>query len=152
MEKYFNKKLYTDVQSWKVIELDEVKGEATVIAVEKEPQNLEFVEGGFAAHCVNNYEAFQNAPIVEVKGAQPFKVYRKKDGVWYKKNKVGYSLDKRFVDLEDLKSKIEDNEVIEVDEFSVNVLKVKKNGEFKTSFSKFGEMEDVCRYFYDYNF
>lgn len=58
MEKYFNKKLYTDVQSWKVIELDEVKGEATVIAVEKEPQNLEFVEGGFAAHCVNNYEAF----------------------------------------------------------------------------------------------
>ena len=35
MEKYFNKKLYTDVQSWKVIELDEVKGEATVIAVEK---------------------------------------------------------------------------------------------------------------------
>ena len=39
MEKYFNKKLYTDVQSWKVIELDEVKG-------------------GFAAHCVNNYEAF----------------------------------------------------------------------------------------------
>ena len=34
MEKYFNKKLYTDVQSWKVIELDEVKGEATVIAVE----------------------------------------------------------------------------------------------------------------------
>lgn len=152
MEKYFNKKLYTDVQSWKVIELDEVKGEATVIAVEKEPQNLEFIKGGFAAHCVNNYEAFQNAPVVEMKGAKPFKVYRKKDGAWYKKNKVGYSLDKRFVDLEDLKSKIEDNEVIEVDEFSVNVLKVKKNGQLRTTFTKFGEMEDVCRYFYDYNF
>ena len=52
----------------------------------------------------------------------------------------------------DLKSKIEDNEVIEVDEFSVNVLKVKKNGQLRTTFTKFGEMEDVCRYFYDYNF
>ena len=43
-------------------------------------------------------------------------------------------------------------EVIEVDEFSVYVLKVKKNGQLRTTFTKFGEMEDVCRYFYDYNF
>lgn len=42
--------------------------------------------------------------------------------------------------------------VIELDEFSVNVLKVKKNGQLRTTFTKFGEMEDVCRYFYDYNF
>ena len=35
MTLYINKALYTDVQSWKVIELDEEKGEATVIEVEK---------------------------------------------------------------------------------------------------------------------
>lgn len=150
MEKYFNKKLYTDVQSWKVIELDEVKGEATVIAVKKEPQNLEFVKGGFAAHCVNNYEAFQNAPIVEVKGAQPFKVYRRKDGVWYKKNKVGYSIDKRGVNKSDLV--IADDEILEEDEFSYHFIKVTKTGKPRTCYTKFGEMSNECRYYYDYNF
>ena len=108
MEKYFNKKLYTDVQSWKVIELDEVKG------------------------------------------AQPFKVYRRKDGVWYKKNKVGYSIDKRGVNKSDLV--IADDEILEEDEFSYHFIKVTKTGKPRTCYTKFGEMSNECRYYYDYNF
>ena len=42
MTYYFNKKLYTDVQSWKVIELDETKGEATVIEVKKECLTIKY--------------------------------------------------------------------------------------------------------------
>lgn len=150
MTYYFNKKLYTDVQSWKVIELDEVKGEATVIEVKKEPKKLEFVAGGFVAHCVNNYSAFIDAPIVEVEGAKPFKIYKRKDGKWYKKNKVGCSIDKRLVDLSNLK--VEDDESIEITDSTINIIKLKKNGQPRTHYSYFGEMSEICNYFYDYNF
>lgn len=150
MTKYFNKRLYTDVESWKVIELDEVKGEATIIKVEKIPHNLEFITGGFAAHCVNNQEAFQNAEIVEVKGAEPFKVYRRKDGLWYRKQKVGYSIDKRCVNKNDLV--IAEDEIMEEDEFSYHFIKVTKTGKPRTCYTKFGEMSDECHYYYDYNF
>ena len=150
MTYYFNKKLYTDVQSWKVIELDETKGEATVIEVKKEPQNLEFVPGGFAAHCTNNHSAFMNAPIVEVDGAKPFKVYKRKNGKWYTKHKVGYSIDKRLVDLDNIKTA--DDEMVEITDLTVNFIKLKKNGQPRTCYSYFGEMSESCNYFYDYNF
>lgn len=147
---YFNKAIYSDVQSWKVLEIDEIKGEATVIEVKKEPQNLEFVPGGFSAVCVNNNSAFIDAPIVEVQGAKPFKVYKRKDGKWYKKCNVGYSLDKRIVDVNDIK--LENNEKIEITDFTINVIKLKKNGQPKVCYSYFGELSDKCKYFYDYNF
>lgn len=150
MTYYFNKRLYTDVESWKVIELDEVKGEATIIKVEKIPHDLKFIEGGFAAHCVNNYEAFQNAPIVEVKGAEPFKVYRRKNGVWYRKQPVGYSIDKRMVNKDDLV--IADDEILKEDNFSYHFLKVTKTGKQKVCYTPFGNIEEVCRYYYDYNY
>lgn len=152
MTLYINKALYTDVQSWKVIELDEEKGEATVIEVEKKPENLNYELGGFVAHFSNLNEAFRNAPIVEVKNAKPFKLYRRKNG-WFKKQNVGYSLDKRIVDLNNLKE--EQNTTIVVDEFSVHFLKTTKTGKLKETFTKFCDlnaMSENCNYFYDYNF
>ena len=150
MTLYFNKALYSDVQSWKVLELDEKTGEATVIEVKKEPQNLEFVPGGFSAVCVNNNSAFIDAPIVEVQGAKPFKVYRKKDGKWYKKCNVGYSLDKRIVDLNNIS--LNDDEKLEITDTTVNVIKLRKNGQPRVCYSYFGKLSDKCNYFYDYNF
>ena len=150
MTLYINKRLYTDVESYKVIEMNEKGDVATVIKVEKVPQNLQFEVGGFAAHCVNNEEAFDNAPIVEVEGAKPFKVKLRKNGYWYKENDVGYSIDKRLVDMD--KIELQPDEIMEVDDFSVHILKLTKTGKRKKCYTKFGKMSEKCLYYYDYNF
>ena len=73
--------------------------------------------------------------------------------VGLKKQNVGYSLDKRIVDLNNLKK--EPNTTIVVDEFSVHFLKTTKTGKLKETFTKFCDlnaMSENCNYFYDYNF
>ena len=57
---FINRRIYTDIESWEVLELDEGKGTATVVEVARDfkPQ---WVPGGFSAICVNIAEQ-RNAP------------------------------------------------------------------------------------------
>ena len=80
MKKYINKRIYTDVESYLVTEIDEVKGTAMAVAVEKRIKP-KMIPGGFAAHCPDLNREFAEAEPVIRKGAKPFQIKRNKDGI-----------------------------------------------------------------------
>ena len=49
MAKFINKRIYTDIESWMVTEIDEEKGTAVAVAVKKNIRP-KMVPGGFAGH------------------------------------------------------------------------------------------------------
>ena len=61
MKKYINKRIYTDVESYLVTEIDEVKGTAMAIEVEKRIKP-KMIPGGFAAHCPDLHREFAQNP------------------------------------------------------------------------------------------
>ena len=87
MSKYINKRIYTDVESYLVTEIDEVKGTAMAIEVEKRIKP-KMIPGGFAAHCPDLHREFAEAEPVICKGAKPFQIKRNKDGIWGFKHAV----------------------------------------------------------------
>ena len=87
MKKYINKRIYTDVESYLVTEIDEVKGTAMAVAVEKRIKP-KMIPGGFAAHCPDLNREFAEAEPVIRKGAKPFQIKRNKDGIWGFKHEV----------------------------------------------------------------
>jgi len=144
MTEYINKKIYKDIKSYKVLEKDEYNGVATVIEVEKIPTNLIWEN----RKCINAEKAFEDAPITEVKNAQPFEVFKNKNGIWGIYKKIGHIIPKKVFELTNMKNTsqydyIEDEKVI--------VYETNKSGKIKTIFEKFGDIESECRYFYDYN-
>ena len=149
MTYFINKKLYTDIQSYQVLDINEETNEATVVEVVKQPLNLQFADDGT---CLNNNAAFNHNNIVVKEGAQPFKIYRRKDGKWYKKNNSGWSIDKRLTTYKNLEENLKENETIVEDEYCYHVLKTTKTGKLRTHYTYFGEMSEKCNYFYDYNF
>lgn len=60
MKKYINHRIYTDVKSYLVTEIDEVKGTAIAIEVEKRI-TLKMIPGGFAGHCPDLQSEFDAA-------------------------------------------------------------------------------------------
>ena len=145
MTEYINKRVYRDVKSYKVLEKDEDNGVATVIEVEKIPTDLIWEN----RKCINAEKAFEKAPITEVKGAEPFEVFKNKNGVWGVYKKVGHPVPRKVFELTNMKEASEyeysDNNDV------VYVYEKNKNGKIKTVFEKYGDIEDTCRYFYDYN-
>lgn len=144
MVEYINKKIYKDIKSYKVLEKDEYNGVATVIEVEKIPTNLIWEN----RKCINAEKAFEDAPITEVKNAQPFEVFKNKNGIWGIYKKIGHIIPKKVFELTNMKitsqyDYIEDEKVI--------VYETNKSGKIKTIFEKFGDIETECKYFYDYN-
>ena len=72
MRKHINKRIYTDVESYLVTEIDEVKGTAMAVAVEKRIKP-KMIPAGFAAHCPDLNREFAEAESVIRKGATPSK-------------------------------------------------------------------------------
>lgn len=145
MVEYINKKVYKDIKSYKVLEKDEDNGVATVIEVEKIPVDLVWEN----RKCINIEEAFEKAPITEVKNAKPFQITRNKNGVWGVYKKVGHSIPKKVFELTNMKKTVKYE--YSDDGEKVIVYETNKNGNIKTVFEKFGNIEDTCKYFYDYN-
>ena len=69
MKKYINKRIYTDIESYLVTEIDEVNGTAMAIEVEKRIKP-KMIPGGFAAHCPDLNREFAEAEPVIRKGGR----------------------------------------------------------------------------------
>ena len=150
--KYLNKKLYTDVTSFGIFDIDEEKGTAKAIIAEKHPKFTEddYEVGGFCAHFHNLNEKFRDAPVEYVGEAFDIQL---RNGYWGRWENQGYWLDKRFIEPEYLFKLRRDG----AEEKNGNIFVAEKTitGKQKKVFVKLGKNEDLCdecRYFYDYNF
>lgn len=151
MKKYINKRIYTDVESYLVTGIDEVKGTAMAIEVEKRIKP-KMIPGGFAAHCPDLQREFAEAEPVIRKGAKPFQIKRNKDGIWgFKHEVVALALPVAGVTEEWLESKKDDPNA-EIKGDYIFLYETTKTGKRKTIFEKLGTLSDTCEYFYDYNF
>lgn len=151
MKKYINKRIYTDVESYLVIGIDEVKGTAMAIEVEKRIKP-KMIPGGFAAHCPDLQREFAEAEPVIRKGAKPFQIKRNKDGIWgFKHEVVALALPVSGMTEEWLESKKDDPNA-EIKGDYIFLYETTKTGKRKTTFEKLGTLSDTCEYFYDYNF
>lgn len=151
MKKYINKRIYTDVESYLVIGIDEVKGTAMAIEVEKRIKP-KMIPGGFAAHCPDLQREFAEAEPVIRKGAKPFQIKRNKDGIWgFKHEVVALALPVAGMTEEWLESKKDDPNA-EIKGDYIFLYETTKTGKRKTTFEKLGTLSDTCEYFYDYNF
>jgi len=151
MEKFINKRIYTDVQSWMVTEIDEVKGTAMAIAVEKRI-TPKMVPGGFVGHCPDLDREFSEAKPVIADGATAFRITRNKEGIWGVKHEVvALALPVEGCKAEWIESKRNAPDAEIVDGY-IWLYEMTKGGKRKTTFEKLGTLSDTCGYFYDYNF
>ena len=151
MSKYINKRIYTDVESYLVTDIDEIKGTAMAIEVEKRI-TPKMIPGSFAANCPNLDQEFDAAQPVVKDGAKAFQIKRNKDGIWGFKHEVGaLALPVKGMKEEWLESKKDDPNA-EIKGDYIFIYETTKTGKRKTTFEKLGTLSDTCGYFYDYNF
>ena len=151
MSKYINKRIYTDVESYLVTEIDEVNGTAMAVEVEKRIKP-KMISSGFAAHCPDLNREFAEAEPVIREGAKPFQIKRNKDGIWgFKHAVVALALPIKGMKEEWLESKKNDP-AAEIKGDYIYLYEMTKSGKRKTTFEKLGTLSDTCGYFYDYNF
>jgi hypothetical protein len=148
---YINKRIYTDIDSYLVTEIDEVKGTAMAIEVEKRI-TPKMIPGGFAAHCPDLDREFAAAEPVVRAGAKAFQIVRNKDGVWgYKHEVVSLALPVKAMTDEWLESQ-KNNPAAEIKGDYIYLYELTKTGKRKVKFEKLGTLSEYCAYFYDYNF
>lgn len=155
MEKYINKKLYSDVISYRVFDINEKAGTAMAIEVERD-FTPEWVPGGFSAICTN-IKNQDNAPVKDKDGAEPFAITRNKDGVWGIKCKdLLFCWQRKAIGEENVQRQLAlGNSFIEKDKNGnemVCVYRMTKGGKIGTTFRKLGKLSNSCGVYYDYNF
>ena len=151
MKKYINKRIYTDVESYLVTEIDEVKGTAMAVEVEKRIKP-KMIPGSFAANCPDLEQEFSEAEPVVKDGAKPFPITRNKDGIWgFKHEVVALALPVKGMEKEWLESQKNDPNA-EIKGEYIYLYETTKSGKRKVKFEKLGTLSDYCGYFYDYNF
>ena len=151
MSMYINKRIYTNIDSYLVTEIDEVKGTAMAIEVEKRI-TPKMIPGGFAAHCPDLDREFAAAEPVVRAGAKAFPIVRNKDGVWgYKHEVVSLALPVKAMTDEWLESQ-KNNPAAEIKGDYIYLYELTKTGKRKVKFEKLGTLSEYCAYFYDYNF
>jgi len=154
MSEYINRRIYTDVKSWMVYDINEAEGTAMAVEVVKRIQP-KMVPGGFSAICTNNGDFDKMEPQVK-EGAQPFAIERNKNGVW------GFKHEKKLASIPaegvtDIEAILAANPQAVLEEDGRNGrwitwYEFTKTGKRKTTFEKLGKLESLCHYFYDYNF
>lgn len=148
---YINRTIYTDVKSWIITDIDEKKGTATATPVEKNIRP-KLIPGGFFGHCPNLHDEFRNAePVVS---GESFPIIRNKRGDWgyWRDNVIAYGSVKSFVPewVEEMKKTPEKVEITA--DGNLFVYELTKTGKRRRKFEVLGTFENVCRYFYDFNF
>ncbi len=151
MSKYINKRIYTDIESYLVTEINEAKGTAMAIEVEKRIKP-KMIPGGFVGHCPNLDQEFDAAQPVVKDGATAFPITRNKDGIWgFRTEVIALALPVKGMKEEWLESKKDDPNA-EIKGDYIFLYETTKTGKRKTTFEKLGTLSDTCGYFYDYNF
>lgn len=151
MIKYINKRIYTDIESYLVTEINEAKGTAMAIEVEKRIKP-KMIPGGFVSHCPNLDQEFDAAQPVVKDGATAFPITRNKDGIWgFRTEVIALALPVKGMKEEWLESKKDDPNA-EIKGDYIFLYETTKTGKRKTTFEKLGTLSDTCGYFYDYNF
>ena len=151
MSKYINKRIYTDVESYLITEINEAKGTAVAVEVEKRI-TPKMIPGSFAANCPNLEQEFDAAPPVVKHGAKPFQIKRNKDGIWgFKHEVVALALPVAGCKAEWIESKRHAPDALIEGDY-IYLFEMTKTGKRKTTFEKLGTLSDTCGYFYDYNF
>ena len=151
MSKYINKRIYTDIESYLVTEINEAKGTAMAIEVEKRIKP-KMIPGGFVGHCPNLDQEFDAAQPVVKDGATAFPITRNKDGIWgFRTEVIALALPVKGMKEEWLESKKDDPNA-EIKGDYIFLYETTKSGKRKTTFEKLGTLSDTCGYFYDYNF
>ena len=151
MNKYINKRIYTDIESYLVTEIDEIKGTAMAIEVEKRI-TPKMIPGSFAANCPDLDREFAEAEPVICKGAKAFPIKRNKDGIWgFRTEVIALALPVKGMKEEWLESK-KNVPAAEIKGDYIFLYETTKTGKRKVKFEKLGTLSDYCAYFYDYNF
>lgn len=149
MAKFINKRIYTDIESWMVTEIDEARGTAMATPVKKiiRPK---MVPGGFAGHCPDLDREFDAAELVIV--GKPFPIRRNKDGIWgFRHEVISLALPVEGCKAEWIESKRNAPDA-EIADGYIWLYEMSKGGKRKTTFEKLGVLSDTCAYFYDHNF
>ena len=143
MSKYINKRIYTDVESYLVTDIDEIKGTAMAIEVEKRI-TPKMIPGSFAANCPDLEQEFDAAQPVVKDGAKAFQIKRNKDGIWgFKHEVVALALPVKGMKEEWLESKKDDPNA-EIKGDYIFLYETTKTGKRKTTFEKLGTLSDTC--------
>lgn len=151
MRKFINRRIYTDVESFLITDIDEVRGTATAIQVEKRI-TARCIPGGFAGHCPNLDKEFADAEPIPCADAKPFRITRNKDGIWgFRHAVIALSLPLNGLDPQWVEDHRDSPGVEIVDDY-LFIYETTKSGKRKTTFEKLGTLSDYCGYFYDYNF
>lgn len=151
MEKYLNKRIYTDIESYLVTEIDEVKGTAMAIQVEKRI-TPEMIPSGFTAHCPNLDREFAAIEPTIKDGAKAFRIKRDKNGIWgYQRRIISLALPVSSLTPEWIENKKNDPAAEIIGDY-IYLYELTKTGKYKTTFEKLGTLSNYCGYFYDYNF
>ena len=151
MSKYINKRIYTDVESYLVTDIDEIKGTAMAVEVEKQIKP-KMIPGSFAANCSDLEQEFNAAPPVVKDGAKPFQITRNKDGIWgFRTEVIALALPVAGCKAEWIESKRNAPDALIEGDY-IYLFEMTKGGKRKTTFKKLGTLSDTCGYFYDYNF
>jgi len=149
--RYINRRIYTDVESWLVTDIDEAKGTATAVEVKKEIKPT-FIPGGFFGHCPNLPEEFRNAEPVVV--GEPFPIIRNKKGEWgfWRDVVIAYGNVNAFTPewVENMKKTPEKFDIDS--DGNLFVYELTKGGKRKRKFDVLGKISEHCGYFYDFNF
>lgn len=149
MAKFINRRIYTDIESWMVTEIDEARETAMATPVKKiiRPK---MVPGGFAGHCPDLDREFDAAePVI---AGKPFPIRRNKDGIWgFRHEVISLALPVEGCKAEWIESKRNAPDA-EIADGYIWLYEMTKGGKRKTTFEKLGVLSDTCAYFYDHNF
>lgn len=154
--KFLNVKGYTDVTCYRVFNIDERKGTAMAIEVERvfKPQ---FIPGGFAAVCINQ-EDQNTAPWADKRNATPFAITRNSKDIWgVKHDDVIYSWFCDAFKPEGIAAMMAKGNARIVKNAAdgrdlIQICRLTKSGKIGQTFTQYGKLEDTCGAFYDYNF
>ena len=154
---YINKMLWTDIESYRVTNINGKT--ATAVRVVKNPnkEHMQFIPGGFVGHYPNQHDAYRfSNDIVEC--GEPFQIEQHR-GVWGRWRNEGYvffgvsaeNVERQKQMSEEMGDRCE--AFLEDDgTYTIRITQLTKSGKPKRTFEKLGQLEEHCKYFYDHNF
>ena len=158
---YINHRIYTDVETWKIFELN---GKLYAQTCVKEPTiKPDYIPGGFSAICLNNSELYHTGNYKEVLKYEPFEIVKRrgKYGKWIRDCWWSHDVEAFFhVQVEKWRrgEDVPENAVVEFEkdvdgkEYA-NCYGLTPSGKYKKVFKILGDkIVDSNGYYYDHNF